>query len=248
MRTSWVSCTAVALLLLEDADVEAFRAKYSMPASGCSHRVGTLPQSSVAHRAAPGAPGPVISCADGCGHLLSVGKAGAMTSVSLTRGSVRSLLCNAGGNIDEEDFEVTMQRLTRILEQDLPLQYEKPQDLSIFGDGVEFQDPVTTLRGKLPYRGMLCEYVYTYDAHGVRTLGSFVGPRSPLFSFRVHARVDCFAARRYIGDKGKPSSVRTNSHLLVVYPECCSTMFRQETHPSLRNDQARGGDWLLSVS
>ncbi|CAN0309676.1 unnamed protein product, partial [Ectocarpus sp. 13 AM-2016] len=47
------------------------------------------------------------------------------------------------------------QRLTRILEQDLPLQYEKPQDLSIFGDNVEFQDPVTTLRGKLLYRGML---------------------------------------------------------------------------------------------
>lgn len=43
------------------------------------------------------------------------------------------------------------------MEEDLPRQYEKPQDLSIFSDGVEFQDPVTTLRGKLPYRGMLCE-------------------------------------------------------------------------------------------
>lgn len=49
------------------------------------------------------------------------------------------------------------QRLARTLKQDLPLQYEKPQDLSIFGDDVAFQDPVTTLRGKLPYRGMLCE-------------------------------------------------------------------------------------------
>lgn len=53
------------------------------------------------------------------------------------------------------------------------MQYEKPQDLSIFGDNVEFQDPVTTLRGKLRYRGMLCEYMYTCDAHGVRTLDSF---------------------------------------------------------------------------
>ncbi|CAM9172781.1 unnamed protein product [Ectocarpus sp. 8 AP-2014] len=161
MRTTWVSCTAAALLLLEDADVEAFRAKYSMPALSGSHRVGTLHQSSVAHREAPGAPGPVTACADGCGHLLSVGKVGAMTSVSLTRGSVRCLLCKAGGTIDEGDFEGTMQasrgraRLTRILEQDLPLQYEKPQDLSIFGDNVEFQDPVTTLRGKFLYRGML---------------------------------------------------------------------------------------------
>ncbi|CAN0149272.1 unnamed protein product [Scytosiphon promiscuus] len=48
-----------------------------------------------------------------------------------------------------------MQRLMRTLENDLPTQYERPQDLSIFGDNVEFRDPVTTLRGKLPYRGML---------------------------------------------------------------------------------------------
>lgn len=50
------------------------------------------------------------------------------------------------------------QQLVRTLEQDLPVQYQKPQDLSIFGDRIEFQDPVTTLRGKLPYRGMLCEF------------------------------------------------------------------------------------------
>lgn len=50
-----------------------------------------------------------------------------------------------------------LQCLTRILEQDLPLQYEKPQDLSCFCDTIEFEDPVTSLRGKLLYRGMLCE-------------------------------------------------------------------------------------------
>ncbi|CAM9520730.1 unnamed protein product, partial [Hapterophycus canaliculatus] len=69
--------------------------------------------------------------------------------------SVRSLLSKTAGSIDEDDFERIMQRLTRTLENDLPLQYDKPQDLSIFADDVEFQDPVTTLRGKLPYRGML---------------------------------------------------------------------------------------------
>lgn len=50
-----------------------------------------------------------------------------------------------------------LQRLTRVLEQDLPLQYEKPQDLSFFSDNIEFEDPVTSLRGKQLYRGMLCE-------------------------------------------------------------------------------------------
>lgn len=50
-----------------------------------------------------------------------------------------------------------LQLLTRVLEQDLPLQYEKPQDLSCFSGGIEFDDPVTSLRGKLLYRGMLCK-------------------------------------------------------------------------------------------
>lgn len=45
----------------------------------------------------------------------------------------------------------------RILEHDLPRQYEKPQDLSVFSGDIEFSDPVTTLRGKLQYRGVLCE-------------------------------------------------------------------------------------------
>lgn len=56
---------------------------------------------------------------------------------------------------DEGEFEERMQLLTRVLEQDLPLQYEKPQDLSCFSGGIEFDDPVTSLRGKLLYRGML---------------------------------------------------------------------------------------------
>lgn len=49
------------------------------------------------------------------------------------------------------------QQLVHALEHDLPRQYEKPQDLSVFADSIEFQDPVTTLSGKLQYRGMLCE-------------------------------------------------------------------------------------------
>ncbi|CAM9571453.1 unnamed protein product [Ascophyllum nodosum] len=48
-----------------------------------------------------------------------------------------------------------MERLTQTLKVDLPTQYDSPQDLSIFDDGVEFQDPVTRLCGKRRYRGML---------------------------------------------------------------------------------------------
>lgn len=87
-------------------------------------------------------------------------------------------------------MSVSPQRLTRILEQDLPLQYDKPQDLSIFGDNVEFQDPVTTLRGKLLYRGMLCEYMcmYIYDAHGVRALDCW----APKPAFIVSGTCTCW--------------------------------------------------------
>eukprot|EP00903_Cladosiphon_okamuranus_P008184 g7883.t1 len=133
MRAGWISWTAAAAVLFREhgGGAEAFSG-FSTTLLGtrkARHRLG-VPRVSL------GTSPPAVA---GAGH----GE------------DAHVLLAKSFDGIDAEDFEDTMRRLTRTLEQDLPRQYEKPQDLSIFGDGVEFQDPVTTLRGKLPYRGML---------------------------------------------------------------------------------------------
>jgi len=47
------------------------------------------------------------------------------------------------------------QKLLEILQADLPLQYVRPVDLSIYARNVRFKDPVTDITGKLNYWGML---------------------------------------------------------------------------------------------
>eukprot|EP00752_Nemacystus_decipiens_P004784 g4355.t1 len=136
MRAAWVSWAAAAAVLFQQHGVrtEAF--------SGCSTKLlGTEAR----HRLLMPRTLFGTSSRTAAGAVATTGHAG----------DPRALFAKSSNAVDAEDLEGTMRRLTRTLEQDLPRQYEKPQDLSIFGDDVEFQDPVTTLRGKLPYRGML---------------------------------------------------------------------------------------------
>ncbi|CAN0408867.1 unnamed protein product [Pylaiella littoralis] len=141
MQVGWFLWTVATVLVLEHAEIEAFATGYStkLLVAGGRHRHDRV---EVPYRSSSTT-------------LPRQPAAGAAATTGYTRRGARFFLSKTAGAMDGEDFEETVQRLARTLEEDLPLQYEKPQDLSIFDDGVEFQDPVTSLRGKLLYRGML---------------------------------------------------------------------------------------------
>jgi len=59
------------------------------------------------------------------------------------------------GSSEKSWNEEACARTLEILRKDLPEQYARSVDLSIYAKDVRFDDPVTKLRGKLRYRGML---------------------------------------------------------------------------------------------
>ncbi|KAK1859621.1 hypothetical protein I4F81_002215 [Pyropia yezoensis] len=55
----------------------------------------------------------------------------------------------------ETALDAAAARTLATLRVDLPAQYDAPLDWSIYAPSIVFDDPVTVLRGRLPYRGMI---------------------------------------------------------------------------------------------
>eukprot|EP00897_Mesotaenium_endlicherianum_P002796 jgi/Mesen1/2544/ME000161S01593 len=70
----------------------------------------------------------------------------------------RNMRCRASKSSrqsSESRLDAKVVEIMEILKGDLPDQYQKEMDWSIYDSSVIFVDPVTRLKGKLPYRGMI---------------------------------------------------------------------------------------------
>ncbi|GJP49250.1 hypothetical protein CLOM_g8489 [Closterium sp. NIES-68] len=76
---------------------------------------------------------------------------------SLVRAAARAEGVGAAGGAsgDGERSDWRVARVIRVLREDLPVQYERDLDWSVYDGSVAFVDPVTRLDGLILYRGMI---------------------------------------------------------------------------------------------